>query len=250
MKPIYVVAVSIITVLFLVSMVLHVAPVIISVSMGLSMFPTIRSGDLLICVHKDYIPVTNGSIAGYRNGMTNVVHRVVDIRGSIYVFRGDNNILNEYVPSSKVVCRVVGIVPAYVWVPAVALLFSLGVVYITKKSDRHTYGASSIVIAFAVVTLVIVLTNLALMFTDVYVVKPNPLPVITYVRKGTAAVEVRLSTQPDGYITCFSSQNVPVSCYVDGTKILIEGFREHTLKIAYKPRSPYNVTVVYEVEMK
>jgi len=245
-KNVYITVLSIIAILFLISMILQVAPIIVSISIGLSMFPTIRSGDLLVCVHKNYMPITNDSIASYRNGWSNVVHRVVGIEGDVYVFRGDNNVFDEYIPSSNVVCRVVGIIPMYVWIPVVAFMFSLGVVYITKKSGKYDYGTMSIVIAFMVLTLVIGFSNLALMFTDAYVVKPNPLPVITYIKKSNNTIEIRFSTPLNGYVSCFSSHDTAVSCYIDRTTVVVEDLHDQVLKIVYKPHTPYNISVIYE----
>jgi len=246
MSRVYSVLIIVAAILFIVSMALQITPVTTSIALGLSMFPTIRSGDLLICVHKNYIPITNGSIASYRSGWSSVVHRVVDIKGNIYVFRGDNNIFNEYIPSSNVVCRVAQIIPMYIWIATVAHLFSLGVVYVTKRSSRYSYTISTIAITFMVLTVVIGFSNLALMFTDTNIVKPNPLPIIVGINKNGSIVEIRFSVQLNGHVSCFSAHNNTIECYIDRDKVIVEDFYDQALRIVYRPYATYNVSVVYE----
>jgi len=246
MKKIYGTLLVVIAILFLISMALQVAPIIMSIALGLSMFPTVRSGDLLICVHKNFMPITNGSIASYTNGWTSVVHRVVDIKGDIYVFRGDNNILNEYIPSQNVVCRVVGIIPIYIWVPTISLMFSLCIVYATRKSSRYAYSILSIIIAFMVLIPVVSFSNLAVMFTDTYIVKPNPLPIIIDINKRDSVLEIEFSTELNGYVSCLSASNTTLSCHIERNKVVIEELYSQMVRIMYKPYTPYNISVVYE----
>lgn len=58
---------------------------------GISMLPTIHAGDLVVLKQESSYHV--GEVAGYHNSQLGVVvlHRIVAIHGTHYVFKGDNN---------------------------------------------------------------------------------------------------------------------------------------------------------------
>jgi len=229
---------------FLALLFIQVLPVSFSIAVGLSMFPTIRSGDVLVCIRKEYVPVTNGSIAGYRIGWTNVVHRVVDIRGDTYVFRGDNNVHSEHVPSSNVVCRVVAIIPMPIWVTATAAAQAATALYAVKHRNS---AAVARMVALMVLAISIGSSGLSASFTDIAIVKPNPLPVVDRIYMNGTVTTVVFSVHLNGYVGCFTQQGTPITCIVDGNRVIVESSLVEGLKIIYRPRTPYNVTVVYDL---
>ncbi|MGN0804200.1 MAG: hypothetical protein ACI4MS_02335 [Candidatus Coproplasma sp.] len=69
---------------------------------GVSMMPLLRQGKDTVLISKG-LP-KKGEVALYEgvNGITCVLHRVIAVKGEIYVFRGDNCVAREYVPKDKV----------------------------------------------------------------------------------------------------------------------------------------------------
>ena len=69
---------------------------------GVSMMPLLRQGKDTVLISKG-LP-KKGEVALYEgeNGKTCVLHRVIGVKGEIYVFRGDNCVAREYVAKDKI----------------------------------------------------------------------------------------------------------------------------------------------------
>lgn len=69
---------------------------------GVSMLPLLRQGKDTVLIVKG--EPKKGDVALYEgeNGKTCVLHRVIAVKGEIYVFRGDNCVAREFVQSAKV----------------------------------------------------------------------------------------------------------------------------------------------------
>jgi len=98
-------------------------PAAIMIVSGRSMEPTLRVGDLVLCVKS---PFEVGDIVVWCVGPTYcVIHRVIEITGSSVITKGDNNPAPDPpVPKSFVKYKVVLVVPRYLWVPAVLAVFA------------------------------------------------------------------------------------------------------------------------------
>jgi len=99
-------------------------PVAIIIVSGRSMEPTLRVGDIVVGVKE---PFKVGDIVIWCAGPTYcVVHRVVELRDSIVVTKGDNNPAPDPpVPESLVKYRVIAVVRSYEWLPAVLIVLGL-----------------------------------------------------------------------------------------------------------------------------
>ncbi|MGN0806253.1 MAG: S24/S26 family peptidase [Candidatus Coproplasma sp.] len=69
---------------------------------GVSMLPLLRQGKDTVFISKG-LP-KKGEVALYEgtDGKTCVLHRVIAVKGEIYIFRGDNCVGKEYVPKDKI----------------------------------------------------------------------------------------------------------------------------------------------------
>ena len=69
---------------------------------GVSMLPLLRQGKDTVFIAKG-LP-KKGEVALYEgaDGRVCVLHRVIKIKGDIYIFRGDNCVAKEYVPKVKI----------------------------------------------------------------------------------------------------------------------------------------------------
>jgi len=85
-----------------------------STAYGYSMYPTIKNGDLLIVAPKSspYYHPDVGDVLIYRySDQIIVAHRLAGIRGSTYIFKGDNNRYYEEVPEEKIIGEVIEVIP-------------------------------------------------------------------------------------------------------------------------------------------
>lgn len=75
-----------------------------------SMEPNLHVGDLLIMSSADY---QIGDIAAYQRGKMTIIHRIIEINGDGYVFKGDHNSVPdpEVVSSSQIIGKVRMAVP-------------------------------------------------------------------------------------------------------------------------------------------
>ncbi|RLJ06169.1 MAG: signal peptidase I [Candidatus Aenigmatarchaeota archaeon] len=86
----------------------------VSTAYGYSMYPTIKNGDLLVVVLKTspYYHPEVGDVLIYRySDQIIVAHRLAGIRGSTYIFKGDNNRYYEEVPEEKIIGEVIEVIP-------------------------------------------------------------------------------------------------------------------------------------------
>ena len=84
-----------------------------STAYGYSMYPLIKSGDLLIIAKKGspYYNPEIGDILVYRYKNFYVAHRLIHINGDIYFLKGDNNDYVERVKEENVVGEVIEVIP-------------------------------------------------------------------------------------------------------------------------------------------
>src|SRR5450759_5028576 len=68
---------------------------------GVSMNPSIHSGDLVIVRERSSYPIR--AVVAYRDTLAkqNVLHRIIAIKGGRYTFKGDNNPGSDAFQSSK-----------------------------------------------------------------------------------------------------------------------------------------------------
>jgi len=86
-----------------------------SETVGLSMYPQLYTGDMIIIQTIDHpeFSILVGDIIVYQKEEHNVGHRVLQINEDYYVTKGDNNIGYETVYPSQVLGRVYKIVDRY-----------------------------------------------------------------------------------------------------------------------------------------
>ena len=84
-----------------------------STAYGYSMYPLIKSGDLLIIAKKGspYYDPEIGDILVYRYKNFYVAHRLIHINGDIYFLKGDNNDYVERVKEENIVGEVIETIP-------------------------------------------------------------------------------------------------------------------------------------------
>ena len=75
---------------------------------GVSMYPMLRYRRDPVLIHPVQGELKRYDVAVYNRGDGYVIHRILDVRPDIYVFRGDNCLSKEAVPKSLVVGVVVG----------------------------------------------------------------------------------------------------------------------------------------------
>lgn len=75
----------------------------VGTTVGVSMRPMIRSGKDVIVVDKKTERLKPYDVALYTRGNAYVLHRVLTVRESDYVIRGDNCYADEYVPEDAVI---------------------------------------------------------------------------------------------------------------------------------------------------
>jgi signal peptidase I len=85
----------------------------VSTAYGYSMYPTIKNGDLLIIALKSspYYNPEIGDILIYKHDGFYIAHRLLQIRESFYIVKGDNNDYFEQIPKEDVVGEVIKVVP-------------------------------------------------------------------------------------------------------------------------------------------
>jgi len=218
----------------------------IGVASGLSMYPTYRTGDLCICVSKNIMPISVGDVAMYIDNGTRILHRVIQINNSTYVFKGDNNLALEYVPEDHVMCKAIVVIPALYWITGVATLVSLFVVNIFERG-RHI----SILVLFMVMIIVVASFAISDTSTETLLVagysKPVNHPRIysTYYDLDTGTLQVKFTVPLNGQVTCYSDHQL--QCFINGTSVIIKNISLPAGKITilYKPYALYNVTIKY-----
>jgi len=222
----------------------------VGVASGISMYPSYRTGDLCICVSKNVVPISVGDVAMYVDNGTRILHRVVGINNSTYVFKGDNNLAPEYVPEDHVICKVVAVVPALYWVVGVASLISLFVINIFAKGRDI-----SILILFMI--MIVVSASFAISTTSTRTLllmgysKPHVHPQIDDIKSVSAnsTLQVRFTLPLDGQVVCYSDH--PLQCFINGSTVIIKDVfpADKEVTILYKPHALYNVSIRYRIRI-
>jgi signal peptidase I len=118
---------------------------------GISMRPTIVAGDLAIIQPVNISTIHVGDIVVYKDGLIDVIHRVIKIQGSgastVLTVKGDNNAVPDGVPvtSNLLVGRVVAVVlylgtfveQPYNYVLAFVLICLLAVDFLESETRKE-----------------------------------------------------------------------------------------------------------------
>lgn len=111
-----------VTALFFNTGLLGVTPTLIS---GVSMHPTMKTGDVAISIRTAAARIQVGDIVRFRTGEADVLHRVVEIQGGsyepVFITRGDSNNVNDPpLAASDVEGKVIMVIPQLGWVSILA----------------------------------------------------------------------------------------------------------------------------------
>ena len=144
-----------IIVMFLGPLISPLIPLAIIAGVGASMFPEIRYLDLGVCVSKFIVPINIGDIVVYRNEARFIVHRVVSVGSGYYVTKGDMSMYADgEIPESNVICKVVAVLPAELWLSLVTGLLAIYCVYeLLKHWGRGVGERNALATAIAVLLL-------------------------------------------------------------------------------------------------
>lgn len=76
-----------------------------SFTSGASMRPLLRTHRDIVIIERVTQPLKIGDVALYKvkNSEKLVLHRIIDVKGDVYVIRGDNTYSKEYVPQQNVI---------------------------------------------------------------------------------------------------------------------------------------------------
>lgn len=230
--------------LLLISSTFHL-PVVASIAVGGSMYPTIHSGDLTILVSTKLSKLHEGDIAVYRLGSVLILHRVTSISGNTVIFEGDNNVYKDRpVPLSDVVYKLVLTIPYMVWIPSLSILIiALGLLpqyylYRRKKEVVYTYHTYVLFLLFMIL---VSLFSASLFIDKGYVVKPNPMPSIESIKPiGKGKYTVTLNLIPKS-VHCTGGYCIP-----HGRSIIVEP-KGNTVWMDVKLPTIYNLTVEFNL---
>ncbi len=116
-------ALIIVFVVLLLGRVLGLPTAVILVS-GRSMEPTLFIGDMVVAIKGSF---NEGDIVIWCSSLTYcVIHRVINISGNEVILKGDNNPFPDPpINKSKVMYRVIAVIPRYVWLPPVIAVSAL-----------------------------------------------------------------------------------------------------------------------------
>ena len=236
-------------------------PVSFSIAVGSSMFPVIRTGDLVIGVSKQLEPIKPGDIAIYKS-RNFVVHRVIGENETHYIFKGDNNLeADGYISKKLVFYKAVAIIPLQVWAPLTAILLSLYGVYVLRNREENAevYRLSATLYFTAMFAVAALLAINALAISPTHFVKPNPLPTIEnvtlYGNNNTIDIEFSSNvTKPNCHVF-YKSTVIPSKCVSKDNHIQITVIKPPCencvvdIIIDGVVKSPYNVSVSYMISV-
>lgn len=228
------------------AVVLRYAIVALVTVSGSSMFPNISPGDTLLCVSTKLTGIQVGDVYVYSTLFGRyVVHRIIEQRGNMYLFKGDNNLhVDGFVAAENIVCKVVLRVPRTVWVPVLSL--ALGTCYVyslaRRKRTEQFLSVSVVLIMITVISTGVIMLH----EPDIYV-KPNPTPLSIY----TFAIGGKTYIVIDNWhlvesVECSDMQS-PVNCRLVGAGFVEVDSRSPVIVLQMKLRSYYNLVVVETV---
>lgn len=216
------------------------------ITVGSSMYPTIKYGDIVICERLNWGGGCNvGDVCVYvdRDGRY-IIHRVVEVRGKHYLFKGDNNVVpDKPVPSHMVVCRVIAVVPRYLWASFTAVLLTL--MYV---STLRTRGLIRVVLFECYVMMLVVSTLVPWITSTTDVTKPSMVPVVRETRANESRLIMKLeNAHIVENVTCTTFDSQSLSCVMNGDVVVVEGATDRVLVIAKLRSTGYSATVIIPV---
>jgi signal peptidase I len=131
---------------------------------GYSMYPSLKPGDLLIGLHKNIVGYGIGDVVVWCSSPTYcTVHRVVEVRGSYVITRGDNNPFEDPpIPESLVKYKVVLAIPSMIWLTACFMCLCLYLVWERGRVVRFMRSFRDVEVIVLVFFIVIGLATVAI----------------------------------------------------------------------------------------
>ena len=200
-------------------------PITVAYTVGASMYPTLRGGDIVICVSTRLTELSVGDIAVYETSTgKSVVHRVIAIENNTVIFKGDNNPEpDEPVDISQVKYKVVARISPEIWVPVVAIALSGNGIFLVERGRRQ--GGDEIVLTatvlyFVALTLFVISVTINTMFVEVanIVTYNPPLDVKDYSYENGVLTLYLENSHKFKSLTC-SVNEVVVPCVASGDRI-------------------------------
>ena len=112
--------------LYILLIYLGIAPIGIHVVLGYSMWPSMWPGDIVLSVSTYIMKPDLGDIIVFKKDHKPIVHRIIDIRGNTIVTKGDFVTITDMpITWDDIDYVVVARVPIYVWLPAIAVLYTI-----------------------------------------------------------------------------------------------------------------------------
>ena len=111
------------------------SPINLSIVSGYSMYPSLRPGDLILSLHKDITGYGVGDVVIWCSTPSYcTIHRVVELRDSQVITKGDNNPSEDPpIPESYVKYKVVLVIPSIVWLSTCLILTGF---YVFRNKEK------------------------------------------------------------------------------------------------------------------
>lgn len=212
---------------------------------GSSMYPNIKYGDIVICesVHRGgKCNVGDACIYIDENGKR-ILHRVIEIRDSFYVFKGDNNVAPDgLIPAQMVVCRVVAVIPRHLWATAAGLL--LPAIYVASERIKKRFTRA--VLIGCCVAVIIPLTLAPWFTSTIDITKPSTIPIIREARVNDTKLQLYLeNAELVENVDCKAMiSSSTINCRIVENTIEVSGAVEHVTVFIKLRSNGYSATVI------